>query len=321
MTVISNENAQRDGVLQKTKGVVAAPLTGFNSDGSVNLAIVPPYAEMLKAGGVAGVFVNGTTGEAMSLTQQERVDLAESWVATASEDFKVIIHLGYAGHEMSCALAKHAVAIGAYAVGQIGPCTDQPKTVVDLVSRLAPTAEVASEIPYYYYHMPSISKVAFPMLDFLIEAAGRIPNLAGIKYTHEDLDDYQRCVLFDSGRFDILYGRDESLVHGLRCGAQGAVGSTYNFLTPLYIEIIKSFNEGNELEAEKLQGVSIQAVDLIAATGGFISGLKTVLGCMGLDLGPVRDPQVNLEQDVKEELLNNLRAIGVFEYLNIQEMA
>jgi hypothetical protein len=42
---------------------------------------------------------------------------------------------------------------------------------------------------------------------------------------------------------------------------------------------------------------------------------------MGLDLGPVRDPQVNLEQDAKEELLNNLRAIGVFEYLNIQEMA
>ena len=69
---------------------------------------VPAYAAMLKSGGVAGVFVNGTTGEGVSLTLDERLQLAEAWIAEKSDNFKVFIHLGYADQETSAIIAKHA---------------------------------------------------------------------------------------------------------------------------------------------------------------------------------------------------------------------
>ena len=75
----------------KIKGFIAAPLTGFNEDGTINTEIVPAYAAMLKSGGVAGVFVNGTTGEGVTLTLDERLPLAEAWIAEKSDNFKVFI--------------------------------------------------------------------------------------------------------------------------------------------------------------------------------------------------------------------------------------
>ena len=65
------------------KGLIAAPLTGYRDDGTINLDVIPPYAEMLQANGVAGVFVNGTTGEGFSLTLSERRALAARWVQAA----------------------------------------------------------------------------------------------------------------------------------------------------------------------------------------------------------------------------------------------
>lgn len=302
--------------MKKTKGLIAAPLTGYRADGSVDLDVVPQYAEMLKAGGLSGVFVNGTTGEGMSLSMDERIQLAERWVATKSDQFRVIIHVGYAGHDVSFKLAEHAVKIGADAIGEIGPKDAGISSVAALVDYMSATAEKASVLPYYYYHMPSVSNVLFPMVDVLAEAASRIPNLAGLKYTYEDLDDYERCVQFEDGRYDVMFGRDELLIDSLRRGAHGAVGSTYNLMGPLYGEIIKAFKAGDGQEAERLQAVSIKAIDLLVGTGGFFSALKTVIAHMGIDLGKMRAPNIDLTDDVRQQLLKDLADAGVFEYLN-----
>ena len=82
-------------VNKKIEGLVAASLTGFHPDGSVNLEIIPAYAEMLSKNGVVGVFVNGTTGEGDKLTFNERRALAEKWVGSAPRELCVIIHVGY----------------------------------------------------------------------------------------------------------------------------------------------------------------------------------------------------------------------------------
>ena len=158
------------------------------------------------------------------------------------------------------------------------------------------------------------------MAEFLVEADGRIPNLAGIKYTHNDLDDYQRCLKFNDGRYDILFGRDEILIDGLRLGAKGAVGSTYNFMNPLYSKIQKAFNDGDIAEAERLQGISVKAIKLIIESDRFFSALKTILGKFELDLGKVRKPNVDLTADKKDQLMNDLQETGAFEFLNREEL-
>ncbi len=296
--------------------LIAAPLTGYHPDGSVNLLVVPRYTEMLYANGVAGAFVNGTTGEGMSLTVKERCDLAERWVAAAPDGFKIIIHVGHTCQAESQAMTAHAMQIGAHAIAEIGPVFFRPATVGALVDYCAVTAASAPELPYYYYHMPSMNQVQFPMIEFLKGASSAMPNLAGIKYTFEDLADYERCRTFGDGKYDILFGRDEILLDALKLGAQGAVGSTYNAFAALYHQLIKAFHAGNSDEARRLQAISANICRLLSATGGFGSALKSAMNMIGLDLGTMRRPQLNISHDAAKQLETSLRQIGALEFLN-----
>ena len=300
---------------KKLEGLIAAPMTGYKPDGSVNLDIVADYAYMLHANGVAGAFVNGTTGEGLSLTLDERFALAERWVQAAPDGFKVIIHVGHTCQETSRELARQAAAIGVDAIGEIGPVFYRPQTVDALVDYIAQTAATTPSLPYYYYHMPSMNQVDFPMID-LLERVDDIPNFAGIKYTHEDLDDYQRCVQFDGGKYAILLGRDELLLEGLQHGAQGAVGSTYNIMAPLYTEMIKTLGAGDIKEAQRLQVMARGVIDILAGTGCFFSALKMVARSIGLEMGGNRRPLQNLAIDAGEKMMDAMKKTGVIQYLN-----
>jgi N-acetylneuraminate lyase len=301
---------------KKIEGFIAAPLTGFNWDGSVNLEVIPRYAEMLSTNGVAGVFVNGTTGEGQSLTFEERKILAQCWVESAPNDLRVIIHVGYTNQTESQALAVHAADIGADSIGEVGPLFSKIDNVGVLVNYAAETAAAVPQLPYYYYHMPSMNNLLFPMIDFLEIADSAIPNLAGIKYTHDDITDYKRCREFEDGKFDILFGRDEFLVDGLRVGAKGAVGSTYNIMAGLYHELVTAFHSGDLETALGLQTISADTCRILYESGGFGSGLKTIMKMIGLDLGDMRHPQVNLSKKAVKDLESSLQKPGLFKYLN-----
>jgi N-acetylneuraminate lyase len=209
-----------------------------------------------------------------------------------------------------------AADIGADAIGEIGPIFFRPASVEALVDYCAETAAVSSNLPYFYYHMPSMNQVLFPMTEFLRLADEAIPNLAGIKYTHSDIDDYAHCLEFREGKYDILFGRDEFLIQGLAVGAQGAVGSTYNIMARLYLDLAAAFHAGDRPEAERLQAISAETCTTMADTGGFGSCLKAILKTMGLDLGGMRRPQVNVTQAQLARLEQDLTRIGAWEFLN-----
>jgi N-acetylneuraminate lyase len=300
----------------KIEGFIAAPLTGFYPDGSVNLEVIPPYAKMLYENGVTGVFVNGTTGEGLYLTLEERLVLANHWVNMAPNGLKVIIHVGYSTQEESKILASHAKDIGADGIGQIGPMTSRPKTLDTLVEFAATTASVVPDLRYYYYHMPSMNNVHFPMIEFLDLADSTIPNLTGIKYTHDDITDFKKCIEFGGRKYEIFFGRDEYLIEGLHAGAKGAVGSTYNIMAPLYLELVQSFRSGDMENAHRLQLISAETCRHLYATGGFGAGLKTVMKKIGLDLGLMRSPGVNLTMDSEKMLESSLEKSGTFGFIN-----
>ena len=131
---------------KKIEGFIAAPLTGFNPDGSVKLDIVPSYAAMLHSNGIAGVFVNGTTGEGQTLTFEERLALTKYWLDSAPQGLRVIIHVGYAEQSESQALAIHAAEIGADGIGEIGPFILEPFSVEALVDYAAVTASASPQM-------------------------------------------------------------------------------------------------------------------------------------------------------------------------------
>lgn len=303
-------------MIKHTEGFIAAPLTGYNPDGSVNLDIISRYASMLHKNGIIGVFVNGTAGEGAYLSFEERLSIAERWVDSVPEGFRVIIHVGYAEQAESKALAAHAVEIGADSIGEIGPDFLKIKGVKALVEYVATTANFSPEVPYYYYHMPSINNLGIPMIDFLALAKESIPSLAGIKYTHDDLPDYKRCIEFMDGKYDILFGRDEFLLDGLRAGASGAVGSTYNIMVGLYHELVNVYRAGDLETAQRLQTISADTCRLLHNTGAFGSGLKTIMRMIGFDLGGMRHPQLNLSPKSVMDLKLSLEQSGMINFLN-----
>jgi len=302
-------------VTEHIEGLIAAPFTPMGEDGGVNLAAVEPYADLLARNGVAGVFACGTTGESLSLTVAERMEVAGRWTEVAAEGLKVIIHVGATSIEDCRALARHAAETGAFGIGAMGPCFFKPQTVEDLVAFCARVAEAAPSLPFYYYHIPGMAGVHFSMADFLEAATEAIPTLAGIKYTWEDLVDFGRCLEVGDGRFDLLYGRDETLLAGLAIGARGAVGSTFNFAAPLYRRLMEAFEAGDLDTARDLQRTSREMIHMLyATTRAFLPAAKSVMKMVGLDCGPVRLPMRNLTPEEAEHVRAELGRLGFDEY-------
>jgi N-acetylneuraminate lyase len=297
-------------------GLVAAPFTPLRADGSLALEIVPALAAQLARNGVKGAFICGTTGEGYSLTTAERRSVAEAWRAAIPPGVALIVHIGHLSLGEARALARHAQEIGADAVAAMAPSFFKPAGARELAEWCRAAAAAAPRLPFYYYHMPAMTGVTLSAAAFLAEAGNRIPTLAGVKFTHEDLDDYRAARALDSGRFDVLFGRDEILLSGLVHGARGAVGSTYNYAAPLYQRILHAYAAGDLATAQKAQAEAQAFIDIMKRHGGLAAG-KAIMKLIGLDCGPVRLPLRTPTPVTVAALRADLTAIGFFDYASV----
>lgn len=302
----------------KLTGLIAAPCTPLDASGATDTGVIPAYAEHLRRSGVAGVFVNGTTGESLSLSQQERMALAEAWAKVCGPDLKLIVHVGDNALPVSRDLAAHAAAIGAVAIGAMPPSFFRPGSPAALADWCAAVAGAAPVTPFYYYHIPSMTGVSTSMAD-LLPHAGKIPGFAGVKFTFEDLMDYQMAVEMENGRFDVLFGRDEMLLSSLLVGAAGAVGSTYNYMAPVYLRIMEAFAKGDFATARKWQARSHQLVRVLQKSGNGVACGKAILELCGVPVGPCRGPLPRYDAAQMERLRHALDAIGFFDWKDGRE--
>ena len=290
-------------------GLITATFTPMNDDGSLALERIPDYADFLVKNGIAGAFVNGTTGEGSSLTQAERKAVAEAWVAAAPPELRVLVHVGHNSLDEARDLAVHAQQIGASGFAALAPSFFKPGSVESLVATCEHIASAAPALPFYYYHIPSMTGVSIPCLDFLKAAKDHIPNLRGIKFTFENLMDYLACLGFEDGRFDIVFGRDEALVPALAIGAQGAIGSTYNFLAPQFHKAITAFRSSDLPAAAAHQSGINEVIDVMIRHGGLPAG-KAMMSLLGQDLGPVRLPLKSVSGTAMDQLRTDLKLVS-----------
>lgn len=295
------------------RGLVAAPFTPFKPDGSLNLAVIPAYAQLLRKNGVSAAFVCGTTGEGLSLTQAERMQVAEAWMKHADAKLRVIVHVGHNCLADAQELTRHAAKIGASAAAAFSPCFFKPRDNDELFDWCRELAAAAPALPFYYYNIPSMTGVNFKVAPLLAKAADQIPNFVGVKYTYEDLEDYQECVNFAGGRYDVLFGRDEKLMEGWAHHALGAVGSTYSYAAPLYLQLIEHLKAGRTAEARKLQDKAIAMIAACASVGvTHQSATKSMMAWHGVDCGPMRLPVRTITAAQSAELRRKLEAIDYF---------
>lgn len=292
-------------------GLIAAPFTPFDARGALNPALVPRLAAHLRATGVHGAFICGTTGEWPSLTIEERRQLAACWRRHTGDGLPLIVHVAHPCLEDSQALARHAQEIGADAIALLAPNFFRPEGLEGLVDWCAEVGAAAPQLPLYYYHMPVMTGVNGSMAEFLPLAARRIPNFGGIKFTHENLMDYALTLEAAGDRHDVLFGRDEILLAGWSLGARGAVGSTYNFAAPIYRRMIAACDSGDQAAARSHQMLATRMIAAAVRNGG-LPALKAMMGMIGLDCGPMRPPFRALTAAQHSALRHELDALDFF---------
>lgn len=293
---------------QRFTGLIAAPPTPFDTDFSLNLERVEKQAEKLIADGLSGVFISGSTGEGASMDRVERERLAVRWrEATRGTSLRVLAHVGHSALPDAIALAGQAAALGVDALAAYAPFYYRPQTVDALLDFLAPVAAAAPNTPFFYYHIPSMTGVTLSMREFLEKAPTRIPNLAGLKFTHNDLFEYGELVRDFGEHYDLLWGSDEVLIAARTLGAPGAVGSTYNLAAPTYLKLLSAVDEGRKEEAQALARTIMAGVRALITTGGgsAVPSLKALL-----ELGPPRPPMRAISLEATETLRERLTVLG-----------
>ena len=201
------------------EGALAAAVTPLRDEGeALDESAFGPYVEYLKAGGLDGIFVLGTTGEGILLRLEERRRAAELFVRAAGDRFQVAVHCGAQTTADTVALAAHASEIGADAVAVIGP----PYYALDeeeIVAHFAAAAEACAPLPFYPYEFRARAGYSIPLtaIERLRDLA---PNLAGLKVSNQPFEAVEPFLI---GGLDVFVGAESLVLRGLESGAAGAV--------------------------------------------------------------------------------------------------
>ena len=300
---------------KKIDGLIAAPFTPMNKDGSLNLDLIQPYYELLVRNGNTGAFIIGSTGEGQSLSLAEKKSVIEKWTAVSkgNENFAVIALLA-SNSLVDCKdLAVHAEASGIHGVAFTSPSYFKAGSAPILAACCREVAAACPHTAFYYYHIPVLSGCNIPVYDLLKAVGNTIPNFVGVKYTHEDFMDFLSCMNYENCRYNMLWGRDENLINSLVLGCRGGVGSTYNYAAPLYHDLIAAYDAGDFEKAKSLQQQSIDMIRLLGKYGGIATG-KAFMKMIGLDCGAFRLPVSNMSEAQFEEFSKDVAAVGFHQY-------
>uniref|UniRef100_A0A8C6Y6G3 N-acetylneuraminate lyase n=1 Tax=Naja naja TaxID=35670 RepID=A0A8C6Y6G3_NAJNA len=282
---------------------------------NINLSLIRQYVDyLINQQGVKNVFVNGTTGEGLSLSIQERKQLAEEWVTQGKNKLDhVIIHVGSLSLPESKDLAKHAAQIGADGISVISPFFFKQVNKDELVAFFRDVASEAPNIPFYYYHIPPITGIKFCAEELLDSMKEQIPTFKGVKFSDRDLLDLRQCVQkSEQDHFVFMYGVDEQLLSALVIGANGAVGSTYNYLGKIHNLILEAFAAGDLYTAQKYEFCIQEFFGFLISLGFGVPQIKAIMTLVsGIPMGPPRLPLSPVSDDyilkvkIKLESLNN----------------
>lgn len=302
----------------KLSGLISAPYLTLGQDAILSVDSIPRYQNYLKSNQINGAFINGSTSVFSALSTQERKDNLDAWVKSKESNFKLINHVGHTNLFEAIELTKHSIG-KVDAIAALAPYYFKISSLEKLIDYCRKIAESAPDIPFYYYHIPVLTGTNVSMKSFIDRAANEIPNFAGIKFSEANFQDFQYCLEYNNRSFDILFGVDEKFSSTLPLGAKGWVGSTYNFIAPLYFEIQKQFDLGNVQQAHDLQKLSVQFVEYLEAQGGYLGISKGLLNQFGLQTGPSRFPFHTPEDKFYDKILEDLNQMGISQYFNQYE--
>ncbi|MBO0800212.1 MAG: dihydrodipicolinate synthase family protein, partial [Blastocatellia bacterium] len=250
-------------------------VTPFAADGRFDERSFEKLLAFLYGAGVHGVYLCGSTGEGMLQQVEQRKRVTEAAVRNSPEGKKVIVHVGASTTAEALELARHAAVTGAHLISSLPPIGGNYSfaEIRSYYQRLAAN----SELPLLVYYFPELAP-AVKTADQILELAA-LENVVGLKFTEYDL--YTMLRLKQSGA-TIFYGRDEMLAAGLLFGADGGIGSFYNLIPGLFLQLWELARTGCWDEMREFQQ-TINDFITITLRYPLFPALKAMLGWTGID--------------------------------------
>ena len=289
------------------KGIFTALLTPFDGQDRVNERQLEALVKHNLNMGVSGFYVGGSTAEAFLLSQQERMQIMEI-VRSAAPEATLIAHIGTLRETNAIELGAYARKLGYDMISSVTPFYYRFtfREIRDYYFRVAD----ACGLPMLVYHIPAFSGVSLgqqELREFLSD-----PRFAGIKYTSNDFFTMEQCKSCFPDKI-VYNGYDEMFLAGLSMGADGAIGSTYNFMADKFVKIYELFREKRLSEARLLQQEANRIIAVLCRVG-VMQAEKEVLNQLGFDFGICRRPfGVPTEEEkalIAREILPYVREVG-----------
>ena len=281
------------------QGILPARITPLDSAGVFQEAAFEKLLARVYATGIDGVYVCGSTGEGLLQSVEQRKRVTEAAVRWSPKGKQVIIHTGAARTADAVELSRHAAKTGASAISSLPPLGSYSFEELRGYYRALSTA---SDLPFLVYYFPAFSP-AVSTLGHILELCA-LPNVIGLKFTDHDF--YRLSLLRNTGA-TVFNGYDEMLVAGLLMGANGGIGTFYNLVPELFVEVYQLGCAGKWTEARAVQA---RINELIELTLRFpcIPAVKTILGWNGVPCGPALEPRRGMTEEEEVGLRKALLA-------------
>lgn len=282
----------------KFAGILPALMTAFGDDG-IDKDKIKQHIKRLAAAGVNGFYIGGSSGEMVLCSVDERKRLLEASVEAVGElvgQLSVIVHTGAMSTSDALDLTRHAAKTGATAVSSVTPL--YYKYSFNEIKHYYEQLANASNLPVIIYNIPAITgtTLSHAQLSELLS----IDNVGGMKFTSSDF--FTLNLLTQEFPDKVFYnGSDEMLLSGLAAGADGGIGTTYNFMPKHIVGIYRLFSEGRISEARELQSRANRVIDTVVRLGT-LPASKYMIKLSGTDYGECREPFMLLTDTAKHEL-------------------
>ena len=281
--------------MKNFQGVYAALMTPFSADGSVNYEALKTLADHCIDAGLTGLYVGGSTGEGFLLTEEERMEVFRVVGKHVGGKCNLFAHVGAISTDSAIRMARVAESSGFDAVSAVAPF--YYSFPLEAIKTYYGDIMQATSLPMLMYNFPNAGGFN-GMLD-VVNAFIQDEKLLGIKHTSQNLFELEQFKHLSRDLF-VLNGFDEMLVAGLSMGADGGIGSTYNFMPHIILEIYHSFQNGDITAAQKAQEKANRIISAMIPFGVFQME-KEILKNLGLPVGECRKPFLPLSQAGKEK--------------------
>jgi N-acetylneuraminate lyase len=298
-------------LLAATNRILPALVTPLLPDGGLDERSAERLIKHLYEQGVGGLYVTGSTGEGIYLDLELRKRLVELTVGLSRGRGNVIVHVGAVQAAMAFDLAQHAANAGADAVSSIPPFaggyawSEVHHYYLELARR--------SPLPVVAYYIPGLTGQQ-RSLDELASLLS-IPNIGGFKFTDYNLYTMQRLLARFASDQVMYNGPDEMLALGLQFGAHGGIGTTYNFMPRLILQVAQHCREGRFGDAVGVQRKVNEIIEPLLASHG-LAASKQILYWQGLiDHTHCAFPRAGLTETQQQELRRRLAKTAIADTL------